>query len=88
MTPAEDGGCPLMNDLYEEMKRRPKRKNQRFRIEMILDAMDQEDRESLSAALIDEDIQHVRVSEVLNEHGYEISVNAVRNYRSMLRQRG
>ena len=43
--------------------------------------MEEDDAESLMAALADQDIPSMRISEVLAERGWAISANAVANYR-------
>lgn len=68
-------------DLYQEMKSRGRKKPQRLRIDVILDQLPEDQRESLLAALADIGIPHVRISEVMSEQGYGISPNAVSNYR-------
>jgi hypothetical protein len=66
------------------MKDRPRGIIQRFKIERILEVMEDNDSASLQAALEDPDIPHVAIAEVLSKRGHRISTNAVRNYRFAL----
>ena len=70
-----------MTSIYDEVKLRGRRQIQRFRIDIILGGMEEDDAESLMAALADQDIPSMRISEALAERGWAISANAVANYR-------
>jgi len=70
-----------VGDLYSEMKMLPRKQIQRYRVDIILEAMDESDSVSLLTALEDDGVTSAAISEVLGKHGYTISTNAVRNWR-------
>ncbi len=74
-----------MSDLYAQMKNRRANKIQDFRINLIMDQMGTDESASLLAALHDRDIPHVAISEVLATNGYNVSPNAVANWRRVHR---
>tara|TARA_B100000902_G_C27112907_1_gene814563 strand:- start:386 stop:604 length:219 start_codon:yes stop_codon:yes gene_type:complete len=67
------------------MKNRRANKIQDFRINLIMDQMGTDESASLLAALHDRDIPHVAISEVLATNGYNVSPNAVANWRRVHR---
>jgi len=69
-----------MVDLYSEM-RLQKSHAGKLKVDEILDAMDEEDRASLRAALCDSGVQTQRVAHVLTEQGWPVSWSAVNNWR-------
>ena len=70
-----------MSDLYTQMKNRRSNRIQDFKINIIMDQMGDDESASLLAALQDRDIPHVAISEVLAKNGYNVSTNAVANWR-------
>jgi len=74
-----------MSDLYAQMKNRRVGRIQDFKINLIMDQMSTEESASLLAALQDRDIPHVAISEVLAKNGYNVSTNAVANWRRVHR---
>ena len=52
-----------------------------MRVDTILEAMDDDDRESLLAALADPDVQTQRIAMVLTDRGWAVSWSAVKNWR-------
>lgn len=54
---------------------------QRFRLDVILEELADDERGSVLAALADTSVFNSRIAEVLTEHGYPVSANAVGNYR-------
>ena len=69
-----------MSDLYLEM-RQPASRGGKMRVDTILEAMDDDDRESLLAALADPDVQTQRIAMVLTDRGWAVSWSAVKNWR-------
>jgi hypothetical protein len=69
-----------MSDLYSEMSRQTNR-TPRLRIDEIMDSMEDDDKQSLLAALNDRGVQNQRISQVLSERGWPISWHAVKNWR-------
>ena len=74
-----------MSDLYTQMKNRRSNRIQDFKINIIMDQMGDDESASLLAALHDRDIPHVAISEVLASNGYNVSPNAVANWRRVHR---
>ena len=74
-----------MSDLYAQMKNRRANKIQDFKVNVIMNQMVPEESASLLAALQDRDIPHVAISEVLANNGYNVSPNAVANWRRVHR---
>ena len=70
-----------MTDFYAEMQSYDPPSWQRFKIDLILEDMPEDEAESLRAALNDPDIAHITVSKVLSAHGRVVSAGAVRNWR-------
>ncbi len=67
-------------DLHAEMKA-GRKTIQRFRLEVILEELDDGERDSVLAALADTSVFTSRIAEVLTGHGYPVSANAVGNFR-------
>lgn len=74
-----------MPDLYAQMKNREVNKIQDFKVNVIMNQMSSDESASLLAALQDADIPHVAISEVLAKNGYNVSTNAVANWRRVHR---
>jgi IS30 family transposase len=70
-----------VGDLYNEMKMLPRKQIQRYRVDVILEGMDESERLSLITALEDDGITSTAVAEVLGRHGHSVSTNAIRNWR-------
>lgn len=70
-----------MSDLHEEMSRTSS-SAPKLRIDAILEAMDDDDKASLLAALNDDGVQNQRISHVLTDRGWPVSWSAVRNWRA------
>ena len=74
-----------MSDLYTQMKNRRVGKIQDFKINIVMDQMNDDESASLLAALQDRDIPHVAISEVLAKNGHNVSPNAIANWRRVHR---
>jgi len=57
------------------------KRNQRFRLEVILTELPEDEAEQVLVALHDTNVLTSKIAEVLCNHGYSISPNAVGNYR-------
>ena len=75
----------IMSDPYTQMKNRETGKIQDFKVNVIMNQMSSDESASLLAALHDRDIPHVAISEVLASNGYNVSPNAVANWRRVHR---
>jgi hypothetical protein len=57
------------------------RRIQRFRVEVILDDLPEDEAQQVLAALHDPNVLTSKIAQVLSKHGHPISSNAVSNYR-------
>jgi hypothetical protein len=57
------------------------RQIQRFRVEVILEELPEDEAQSVLAALNDPHVLTSKIAQVLCKHGHSISSNAVSNYR-------
>lgn len=67
-------------DLYAEMQGAGKQ-TQRFRLEVILEELPEDEAQSVTAALNDPAVLTSKIAQVLCKYGHPISSNAVSNYR-------
>lgn len=67
-------------DLYAEMQGAGRR-IQRFRLEIILAELPEDEAEQVLVALHDPNVLTSKIAQVLCKHGHSISSNAVSNYR-------
>ena len=67
-------------DLYAKMQGGGQ-PSQRFKLDVILEKLPDDEAESVLCALNDVDVLSTKISEVLSNHGHPVSPNAVRNYR-------
>jgi len=70
-----------VTDFYAEMQSYDSPNWQKFKIDLILEDMPEDEAKSLRAALDDTDIAHITVARVLSSHGHIVSAGAVRNWR-------
>jgi len=67
-------------DLYAEMQG-VGRRIQRFRLDIILEELPEDEAQSVLAALNDPAVLTSKIAQVLCKYGHPISANAVGNYR-------
>lgn len=68
----------LLDDLRQEQA---ERKSVQCRIAHVLDEMDESDAADLVAALADDSIQHVTITNVLRERGFPMGKHSVATHR-------
>lgn len=70
-----------MSLLDEFRQEQASRKKAQCRISSIIDAMDKDDVAALEAALGDLSIQHITITNVLRQRGYDIGKHSVATHR-------
>ena len=70
-------------DLYAAMQGSGKTQ-QRYKVDIILERLPEDEADSLRAALMDPDVLTSKISQVLTDYGHPVSPNAVSNYRRRL----
>ena len=73
-----------MGKLGEQLRNEGRPRSNRFRIEEILDEMNEEDRKDLVAAIKNDEIKIAAIARVLRRNGHKVSENAIRHYREFL----
>ena len=56
----------------------------RYKVDIILERLPEDEADSLRAALMDPDVLTSKISQVLTDYGHPVSPNAVSNYRRRL----
>jgi hypothetical protein len=70
--------------LGEELRNEGSLPRNRFRVDELLNELNEEDRRDLLAAIKDENLHIATITRVLRRNGHAISENAIRNYRRWL----
>ena len=73
-----------MGKLGEELRNERSLPRNKFRVDELLNKLDDADRADLLAAIADEHLAIAAITRVLRRNGHAISENAIRNYRRLL----